>query len=98
MGRPEPLPDGYGRGTGRRWTDPLVYDIRGRALRVTTGTFMEPSDKRTWIGAVLMGGRKTGSFSRETITDLDTIYVSLFNPGGHPLDSHCRTSNGVLDD
>ena len=22
-----------------------------------TGTFMEPSDKRTWIGAVLMGGR-----------------------------------------
>ena len=24
-----------------------------------TGTFMEPSDKRTWIGAVLMGGRKS---------------------------------------
>jgi hypothetical protein len=38
----------------------------------------------------------TGSFSQETITDLDTIYVSLYNPGGHPLDSHCRTCNGVL--
>jgi hypothetical protein len=21
-----------------------------------------------------------------------------FNPGGHPLYSHCRTSNGVLED
>jgi hypothetical protein len=40
----------------------------------------------------------TGSFSQETITHLDTIHVSLFNPGGHPLDSHCRTSNGVLAD
>ena len=38
----------------------------------------------------------TASFSRETITDLDTIYVSLINPGGHPLDGHCRTSNGAL--
>jgi hypothetical protein len=38
----------------------------------------------------------TGSSSQETITDLVTIDVSLFDPGGHPLDSRCRTSYGVL--
>jgi hypothetical protein len=31
-----------------------------------TGTFTEPSDYRTWIGAVLMGGRKS-----ELIIDCD---------------------------
>jgi hypothetical protein len=38
------------------------------------------------------------SFSQEAITRLDAIHVSLFNPGGHPLDSRCRTCNGVLAD
>jgi hypothetical protein len=60
LGGTEPLFDGYGRGTRRRWTGPLVYDIRGRrpgtpSRRLdgtmqhvrpcsATGTFMEASD------------------------------------------------------
>jgi hypothetical protein len=32
------------------------------------------------------------------LTDLIIIYASLFNPGGHPLDRHRRTSKGVLAD
>ena len=41
-------------GTPSHYLDGTIQYVRPCSA---TGTFMEPSDKRTWIGAVLMGGR-----------------------------------------
>ena len=43
-------------GTPSHYLDGTIQYVRPCSA---TGTFMEPSDKRTWIGAVLMGGRKS---------------------------------------